>query len=263
MKKKTRTVVDPPRPKTVDDVIEDFWQWQERKPPIPEPTRFFNVGDEVRYGATRNTYVVRVLDGGKGYLLHYDYMQENSQHPHKVGYSCTTWMDVFPIGGETKFAQKDDIRIDFFNSKIESMLHKVYGFGVDFDPPYQRGLVWNDEQKTSLLDSIFNNIEIGKFTFNELDFDKADITKLYQIIDGKQRLTTICEFYEGRFAYRGKLYHELSWYDRYHFENFNVVQAEMRNATEQQILKLFVKLNTSGTPMDAKHLEKVKSMIVE
>lgn len=234
------------------------------RPLLPAPTRFFNVGDKVRFGGFRNIHVVEVVDGGLGYLLHYDFVDKGRQlhDQHKVGHACTNWMDVFTEdNGDSAFAQEDDIQIRFMNNEIDSLLHKVYHTGVDFDPPYQRGLVWNDDQKTALLDSIFQNIEIGKFTFNRCEFGTKPTNKLYEIIDGKQRLTAICEFYEGRFRYRGKLYHELSWSDMRHFNGYPIVQAEMQDATEQQILRLFVKLNTTGVPMDAKHLDRVKEMI--
>ena len=38
------------------------------------------------------------------------------------------------------------------------------------NPDYQRGLVWDEENKTLLLNSIFNNIEIGKFSFIKLNY---------------------------------------------------------------------------------------------
>lgn len=260
---KQKTPTTPAPPPTIDDIIQRYRDWQIGRPPLPTPTRVFKIGQEVRFGGHKNIHVVDSIDGGLSYLLHYDYIDNNSQVKHKHGHTCARWIDVFAINENESacFAEKDDLRITFTNSDIDSLLSKVYSFGVDFDPPYQRGLVWGDGQKTALIDSVFANIDIGKFTFNRLEYGKADPHKLYQIIDGKQRLTTLCKFYEGRFAYRGKLYHELSWYDRHHFERFPIVQAEMREATEQQILKLFVKLNTSGIPMSALHLEKVKAMI--
>lgn len=258
-KRKVKEVWQPP---TIEQMIESWRKDWQGRPQMPAPTRFFKIGEEVRWGGHKNTHVVSEIDGGMGYLVHYDYESPNSQVKHNVGDACVDWFSMFPIDNdETGFAQKDDLRIIFTNSNIECLIHKVLRFGVDFEPPYQRGLVWSMDQKTALLDSVFQNIDIGKFTFSELPL-KA-VGNLYEIIDGKQRLTTICEFFEGRLAYRGKLYHELSWRDRNHFENYPIVQAEMRDATEQQILKLFVKLNTTGVPMDADHLAKVKSLITE
>lgn len=260
MAKKRESLPKPPP--TLEEIVFAWRKDCESRPPLPPPTRLFCVGEEVVYGGFRNIHVVDVIDGGMGYLLHYYYIDDQSQVKHKFGYTCSDWLNVFAVnGGNTAFARKEDIRITFSNNDISSLLHKVYRFGVDFDPPYQRGLVWSVDQKVSLLDSIFSNIEIGKFTFNQCEWGTKPPAKLFEIIDGKQRLTALCEFYEGRLEYRGKFYHQLSRSDRNHFENFPIIQGEMRQATEQQILKLFVKLNTTGVPMDAKHLEMVKKMI--
>ncbi len=261
--KKKKAIVVPAQPvDPIEKAIQDFYQWYGSRPPLPEPTRFFEVGQEIVYGGHRNCHVVDIIDNGMGYVLHYDYIDDRQQRPHKVGYTSTTWLNVFPMSPfHREFSQEDDLRIVFLNADISSLLSYVYTFGVDFDPPYQRELVWTHEKKIALLDSIFSNVDIGKFTLNSLGFSEERIFKLYQIIDGKQRLTTLCEFYEGRLAYRGKFYHEMTFADRMHFDNFPVVRAELRNATEQQVLKLFVRLNTTGTPMDQKHLERVKAMI--
>jgi len=154
--------------------------------------------------------------------------------------------------------EPDDIRIRFLNNDIGSLLHKVYHSGVDFNPEYQRGLVWSHDQKVALIDSIFQRIDIGKFTFIQRDF--SDKTHYFEIIDGKQRLSAICEYYEDRFEWRGKRYSELCPTDANHFDTFPIIQGEVSQVTPAQILKLFVKLNTSGTPMDADHLEKVRLM---
>jgi hypothetical protein len=136
----------------------------------------------------------------------------------------------------------------------------AYHSGVDFSPDYQRDLVWTMEQKISLMESIFNNVDIGKFTFIVHDYSSK--SPLYsEILDGKQRLSTICEFYEDRFTWRGKKFSELCFEDAHHFTGFPVIRGEVGEITEQQIYKLFIKMNTSGTPISKEHLERIKSLI--
>ncbi|MDF2803846.1 MAG: hypothetical protein K0S61_3749 [Anaerocolumna sp.] len=65
----------------------------------------------------------------------------------------------------------------------------------NFDPPYQRDYnVWNDEQKSFLIDSIFKNFPMPPI-FLEQKIQKGKTT--FDVIDGKQRLTTIIEFIKG------------------------------------------------------------------
>lgn len=62
------------------------------------------------------------------------------------------------------------------------------------DPPYQRDMnVWDMEQKSFLLDTIFKNFPIPPiFLEQKIDSDTG-ITN-YDVIDGKQRLSTIIGF---------------------------------------------------------------------
>jgi hypothetical protein len=65
----------------------------------------------------------------------------------------------------------------------------------NFDPPYQRDYnVWSDQQKSFLIDSIFKNFPMPPI-FLEQKIQKGKTT--FDVIDGKQRLTTIIEFIKG------------------------------------------------------------------
>jgi hypothetical protein len=229
------------------------------------PTRLFKVGDLVKIGNLRGITVTHVIRNGMAYQVHFEYMgKEYGRDKQVVGDGVWAWIDVFPVdsrGNYEPFAIKSDIRINYTNSDIGSLLHKAYNPGIDCDPDYQRGLVWTMEQKLSLIDSIFQTIDIGKFTVISRSFsDKRP--QHYEMIDGKQRLNAICEFYEDRWPWRGKLFSELCFADSYHFESFPIIQGEVSGVTDAQILTLFVKLNTTGTPMDAAHLERVKAEAV-
>lgn len=229
------------------------------------PTRLFKVGDPVKIGALENVVITKVLFDGMAYAIHYDYMGESYGRPHrKVGDGIWEWTEVFPehsFGKGVPMCTQDDIRIDFFNCDINSLLHMAYR-GVDFNPSYQRDLVWTMEQKTALIESIFNNFDIGKFTFVVRNYT-PDRVFYYEILDGKQRLSTILEFYEDRLAWRGKKFTELCYEDAHHFIGYQIVQGQVREATEQQIYKLFVKMNTSGAPVSKQHLDKIKALITE
>lgn len=230
------------------------------------PTRLFNVGDQVIYGNHEKTTISEVLFGGLAYKVFTENTPKENERKIQP-YKCTQFVDwtaIFPL---TSFGEKnkrqsfdDHIFVNYYNNNISSLLFKVYHFGVDFNPDYQRDLVWSEDQKQSLLDSIFSNVEIGKFTFVDKGYSSTD-KLLYEIIDGKQRLSTLCEFYEDRLLWRGMKFSELNGRDAYHFRSFPIVQAEVKNLTKEQILRLFVKMNTCGTPMDKKHLEKIQQLI--
>lgn len=73
------------------------------------------------------------------------------------------------------------------------------------DPPYQRlGDIWTLDKKQLLMDSIINGFDIPKLYFRDyvalVDDAEGNPKYRYAIIDGKQRLTSIWQFIEGRYA---------------------------------------------------------------
>jgi len=246
-----------------ESILKDLKQGIDNGSIPANPTRLFKVGDSVKIGALEGITVTEVLFEGLAYTIHYDYMGQAYGKPEqKVGDGTWIWTEVFPVnsfGEGEPMREKDDVRITYYNNDISSLMHKCYNSGVDFNPQYQRDLVWSMEKKLSLIDSIFENVEIGKFTFIKHDYSRKPF--YYEILDGKQRLSTILEFYEDRFAWRGKKFSELCFEDAHHFTGFPVIQGEVSELTEQQIYKLFIKMNTSGTPVSQEHLDKIKSLI--
>ncbi|MCY2962539.1 MAG: DUF262 domain-containing protein [Planctomycetota bacterium] len=71
------------------------------------------------------------------------------------------------------------------------------------DPPYQRASdIWTVDKRQLLVDSVINGYDIPKFYFHELVPAKkiGRVLQRYAIIDGKQRLSALWDFMEGKFA---------------------------------------------------------------
>src|SRR6476659_5752872 len=75
---------------------------------------------------------------------------------------------------------------------------------IDVNPVYQRkGSIWSAKDKAFLIDSILNDYDIPKvyladFTSIRNPWNKKK--KRYAVIDGKQRLEAVTEFYSGNLA---------------------------------------------------------------
>jgi hypothetical protein len=73
---------------------------------------------------------------------------------------------------------------------------------IDMDPHYQRhGRLWSKTDKAFLIDSILNEYDIPKiymadFTFANVGLNKKGLP--YAIIDGKQRLEAMFDFFTGK-----------------------------------------------------------------
>ena len=73
---------------------------------------------------------------------------------------------------------------------------------IDMEPSYQRhGRLWSTTDKAFLVDSILNEYDVPKiymadFTFGTTRLNKQGLS--YAIIDGKQRLEAIFDFFDGK-----------------------------------------------------------------
>lgn len=145
---------------------------------------------------------------------------------------------------------------------------------IDFQPTYQRkGALWDRAKKAYLIDSIMNDFDLPKFYL--ADFTYADTVlntakKPYAVIDGRQRLEAIFDFFEGKLALSkdfilskdpslqlgGLKYKDLGIkYPRIAgiFDNFNPTVMSVITDEESKINELFVRLNTS-TPLSGSEI---------
>ena len=163
------------------------------------PTYEFKIGDYVKYGYISQPITVNYIsDDKKVYGIKY----EKSDNIQFIG-----WQDLRPVtSSNTDFIRNKGMKIDFNNNQIDGLLTTYYHSGINMNPDYQRDYVWETEDKELLIDSIFNNIGIGKIVLVRLLNGEYG----HEILDGKQRLNAIIEFYENRFPYKGYYYNDLS-----------------------------------------------------
>src|SRR5690606_3464231 len=68
---------------------------------------------------------------------------------------------------------------------------------MNLNPEYQRRRVWKNEQKSRLIESFIMNIPVPPVFLYEISFSR------YEVMDGLQRLSTLHDFYTGKFALEG------------------------------------------------------------
>lgn len=174
------------------------------------------------------------------------------------------WYNIFKSVNENcDIELGEDLRLNFMQQQVSSLIESyIISFGVDFNPSYQRDLVWELKDEQKLIESVFNRVDIGKFVFIHLGYG-SDL--MYEVLDGKQRLTALYRYFTDQFTYKGYYYSELPWRLKYTFEDTAIAVActHKENLDEKSILNYFLKLNTSGKPMDVNHLNKIEKRFKE
>lgn len=134
---------------------------------------------------------------------------------------------------------------------------------------FQRGYIWTEKQKQRLIQSIINDVEISSILVHEHKYKKiADRQKngetelfLSDVIDGKQRLSTIISFMDNDFAVDGVYYKDWSALAQRKWKNKTISVNTVQHLTDKQVLEQFLKVNFAGTQQSEEHMENVKKFI--
>ena len=147
-----------------------------------------------------------------------------------------------------------------------------YVIGKDGEKLYfQRPLVWTLEQKQALIDSIYNGINCGQIlvkTRDYLDVERAfkngDYDTCFKdVVDGKQRVTTLLAFVRDEFPdSHGWYFTELSPRAQHEFLNrTSFTYSEIgEGATDDDVLMAFLSVNFTGVPQSVEHIKYVESL---
>ena len=230
-----------------------------RRKNLPKALNQYVVNEEVkgRDNDYEKVVVKEILDEGKILLCEFTYSKQKSVEQRYVPN-----FDVMPksVVAKETLSFRDLKKISFHNQHLSGLLHKHFNHKVNYDPIYQRGLCWNLEDKVSLINSIFNNIEIGKFSFITLPYSETEPD--YEVLDGKQRLSTLIEFYLDGFKYKDRVFSELSTQDKNHFLFYSVTAGD---SSEDWLLEdkmaYFLKMNIAGVPQSKEHLNFVQDQL--
>jgi hypothetical protein len=143
----------------------------------------------------------------------------------------------------------------------------------NFDPVYQRRSVWSDEKQSFFIDSILKNFPMPPIFLHQQIDDDTGKTK-YDIIDGKQRLTSIIRFLKNEIPASDE-FENSPFYDEniagVYFWDLDekdlteykkrlwryVVPIEYIDTSNKDVIdNIFDRLNRNGEPLNGQELRK-------
>lgn len=140
----------------------------------------------------------------------------------------------------------------------------------NFEPSCQRKSVWDEERESFLIDSIMKNFSIPPIFLHQKIDDNTGKT-IYDVIDGKQRLTSIIKFIQNKISlpdnfsddnfgnenlnglYFQDLKDELSEY-RSAFWRYHIPVEYIDTENEATVNAVFDRLNRNGIPLNPQEL---------
>ena len=137
---------------------------------------------------------------------------------------------------------------------------------LELNPNFQRGHIWNKEQKEKYIEYILQNGESGRIVyFNIANFSsstlEAKATGNMVCIDGLQRLNAVKSFMNNEVKAFGLYYWEYE--DRLHPARHRLTMIICAISTRLEILKWYLAFNSAGTQHSKEELERVQRLIDE
>lgn len=142
---------------------------------------------------------------------------------------------------------------------LGSLTNLVTSGAIDISPRYQRRLRWGDERQSKLIESFLMNVPVPPIFLNEDEYGQ------FSVIDGKQRITAITEFFRGRLKLKG-----LEVFNDLNGQTIDDLSPKLRRVLETRpniraiiILRqsdpdikfeVFQRLNTGGVKLNAQEI---------
>ncbi len=145
--------------------------------------------------------------------------------------------------------------------QIEHWISAKNGTKLELFPEYQRNLVWDDQRKSALIESLMLRIPIPAFYLDE------DNEGNKSVIDGMQRLTTIHSFLNNEFALKklqylsdceNKYFRDLEPKLRARIEDTELAVNILDERCPQPVkFDIFRRLNTGGLPLNDQEIRNI------
>lgn len=138
--------------------------------------------------------------------------------------------------------------------KDEKLIYKTY---------FQRQSVWRDKDREDLIDTILLGYPMPAVFICDAETDYDNMTKKYNVLDGRQRLESIFKFIDNGYCYKGRKFSELEDSQKKKILNFNValVQMYIDSTDTEKIKDIFKRLNKSSYTLNK--IEKLSTQMVE
>lgn len=152
------------------------------------------------------------------------------------------------------------------NFQTVSWFYDIYKRSLlNLDPPYQRRSVWNQNFKDFFIDTLLLNYPApALFIYEEIS--QSGIAK-YNVVDGKQRLSTIFDFVENKFPIsesasiselRGKYFDEIDNELKIKFWNYSFLVEYLPSRDESIINNIFDRINRNVARLTSQELRHAK-----
>jgi hypothetical protein len=123
---------------------------------------------------------------------------------------------------------------------------------IILDPNYQRREIWTPDKKVAFVESLYMNIMIPPIYVVEIAGNDLLSEYKYEVVDGKQRLSTIIDFINNKFKLQEKFLEYFG--DLYNNKSFSEIQKEYDEETKEMLSSVLdIYVITANSPEFTKY----------
>lgn len=227
--------------------------------PIPQPParRQVKIGDELTVGNLDDCKVVALAEEGRIVVFSFKERVGRVNPVTKKSYFAMPWYSVLLKKPKAPSFGRQALLNSYTTTTLSGFLNTSLR-GVNFNPDYQRGYAWTDSDKEKYLASVLQGRDVGRFIIVNRPFPQ-----LPEVLDGKQRLSCLIQFFLSEIPCNGVYWDELNFMDKHIFESRAVQVATLSTAqySRADLLQIFLEANTAGVPQTEEHLSHVRELL--
>ena len=154
-------------------------------------------------------------------------------------------------------------RVDYESLIIQDLLGYHERSELNIAPWYQRRSVWTRPQKAYLINTIHENKPVPSIYIRH-SVDLISEMSIKEIVDGQQRVRSVIEYREDKFAARHPThsapvhYSELSRRERVHFLQSTLSVGYLVGANDSDVVEMFARINTVSKTLNPQEKRNAK-----
>ena len=133
-------------------------------------------------------------------------------------------------------------------TNLNTLFDDIRDGNINLNPDYQRDVVWNNVLRTDLINSIMDGYYVPPVVLEE-----NNETNIRECVDGKQRLTTLYDFFRNELKIKvngynkKKIYSELNKSEQKKYRNYKLPVTEISGYTDKEKRNQFQKIQNAQT----------------
>lgn len=150
---------------------------------------------------------------------------------------------------------------------FKSLYRKYKDGRLDLEPAYQRAFVWTPEQQEAYLLGLFHETATIEPTLVQY-YKNGFPDEIYEVLDGKQRLTTLINFVEGKTTAKGLTFDQITNSDQRYIWGHPVKYTRVINNDTFEDIKpetkwrLFQEINALGTKLSDEDIARAEKHLL-